>query len=101
MSDDAKIRKFLIEVQKINPVAAEDLLDLYKNHPDIYNEVLHYIQTGEYIEDGAKSANYTAKSLSEKLPHLPPQIIFEFMVGLRDKSEAYQKYVDEGAPIKD
>ena len=99
MSDQAKIRKFLIEEQKMSPLGAENLLEKFEKHADIFNEFLSLIETKNFPETGVKSGSYSAKSLSRELPHLPPQVIYEFLVGLRDEPEKFESYIKEGVPI--
>lgn len=100
MNSDAEIRKYLVEKQGMNPFFAEELLEKLKNHSDIFNEFIDFIKTEEYPESGVKSGDYSAKILSEKLPHLKPQIVYEFLIGLRDKPEKYEGFIKEGALIR-
>ena len=99
MSSDARIRKFLAESQNMSPLAAEELLNKLKKHEDIYREFLEFIKTEEYPENGVKSGEYTSKILSERLSHFPAQNIYEFMIGLRDNPDQFEKFILEGAPV--
>lgn len=94
-----EIQHYLIDTQKLGAFAANSLLDNYKNHTDIVEEFALVIKSGNYPENGITSGNWTAKSLHEKLPHLPDYTIYEFIAGLRDHPEDYEKFIAEGAPI--
>ncbi len=90
------IQDYLVEKCGMNEFFAMQLIERLKTHRDIFNEFVDYVRTGEY-KDGAKSGEWTAKKLSEELPHLEPQTIFEFLIGLRDEPETYEKYIADGA----
>ena len=93
------IQHYLIETKQLGAFAANSLTDNYKKHADIVEEFASVIKTGSYPEKGVMSGDWTAKSLHEKLPHLPDYTIYEFLAGLRDYPEEYEKYIAEGAPI--
>jgi len=91
------IKDYLVKNCGMNEFFAMQLVAKFKNHADIMNEFIDYTRT--HVYKGAKSGEWTAKALSEKLPHLDANTIFEFMVGLRDEPEKYEGYIRDGAPI--
>ena len=101
MNEKGMIRKFLIEEKHLNPFEAEEFINLFLKHDDILKEFIGVIDGGVIPENGVESGEWTAKSLSKKLPHLETYQIYEFLVGLREEPEKYQKYIEEGAPIYD
>ena len=72
-----EIKKYLVEKRGMNEFFAEDLT---KNE---------FIRTGEYAGD--------AKTMHDKLPHLDPEAVFEFLVGLREEPDKYAQYISDGA----
>lgn len=93
-----QIKDYLVKNCGMNEYFAMQLIAKMGKHADIMNEFVEYTRTHEY-KDGVKSGEWTAKSLSKKLPHLEANTIFEFMVGLRDEPEKYEGYIAGGAPI--
>lgn len=49
MSSDAKIRRYLVEVEGMTPVFAEDYLDGLKKHEKDYQEFLETIEKLEKL----------------------------------------------------
>ena len=70
-----------------------------QKYQDIAEEYERAMRIGVIPENGVKSAGWTAKAISDKMPHLPINIVYEFMVGLRDDPVKYLEYVVEGAPV--
>ncbi len=91
-----EIKKYLVEEKKMNMFFADEYIESLKKHEDIAREFLGFIESGKY-ENEATSGEWTAKTLSEKFPHLEPEVIFEFLVGLRNEPEKYNKYISDGA----
>ena len=89
------IEKTLVEQYGMDGFAAITIVKNLNNHDDLMKEFLDVLKNKAYPENGAVSKNWTAKALSEKLPHLPVNIIYEFMAGLRDKPEEYEGYKEE------
>jgi hypothetical protein len=100
MSEKGRIRKFLIEEKHLNPFEAERFVNLFLKYSDICEEFLSVVESGKIPENGVESDGWSAKILSEKLPHLEIQNIYEFIVGLREEPEKYEQYIGEGAPIR-
>jgi hypothetical protein len=99
MSEKGIIREYLVVEKHLDPFAAETFVKKFLKHDDILKEFLTVIETGKIPENGVKSGDWDAKALSEKLPHLEVQNVYEFLVGLRDDPENYLVYIAEGAPI--
>jgi hypothetical protein len=98
--EEVEIKKYLMEKIGIDSFTARNYVKNLKKFPDIFAEFLEFTKTGEYKAEGAVvSANWTAKALSEELPHLPVHIVYEFMIGLREEPELYQQFIAEGAPV--
>jgi hypothetical protein len=93
---EEKVIRFLVDNNGMNEYFAGKFVNNLKKHEDIYAELCEFAETEEY-KDGAKSGEWTAKALHEKLPNLKPQIIFEILAGLRDKPEDFEKYIAESA----
>lgn len=98
MSEKGKIRKFLVEKRHFTPLEAERLANKIMKYDDILQEFLGVVETKKIPEDGVNVGNWTAKTLSEKLQHLELENVYEFLVGLRDEPEKFEKYIAEGAP---
>ena len=92
------IKDYLVKNCGMDQFSAMQFAISFCRHADLMNEFIEYTHTHEF-KDGAKSGEWTAKTLSEKLPHLEAYTIFEFMVGLRETPSRYEKYIAEGAPI--
>lgn len=99
MTSINKIQQYLTKTKQLDSFATSLIIDSYNNHTDIIEEFASVIETGKFPENGITSGDWTAKSLHEALPHLPDYTIYEFLAGLRDYPEEYEKYVAEGAPI--
>ena len=93
-----KIEDYLMNKRNLDAFSVKMLMESFKRHQDILDEFSKAIESGTYPEDGVKSGEWTAKTLSEKLPHLKDYTIYEFMAGLRDNPEEYAGYIAEGAP---
>ena len=91
------IEKYLNETARLDPRSKELLLSRLAKHPDIQAEFQNAIQTGAVPENGVASGEWTAQKISGQLPHLKTHIIYEFLVGLRDEPERYNKYISRGA----
>ena len=99
MTTIEEIQQYLSKTQKLGAFAVSSLLEKYQNHADIVEEFASVIKSGNYPENGATSGGWTAKSLHEKLPHLPDYTVYEFLTGLRDRPEKFEQFIAEGAPI--
>ena len=84
-----EIKKYLVEKRGMNEFFAEDLTKKIEKHDDIKKLFNEFIRTGEYAGD--------AKTMHDKLPHLDPEAVFEFLVGLREEPDKYAQYIAEGA----
>jgi hypothetical protein len=84
------IEQYLTKARGMNEFFAKELTKKIEKHDDIVKLFVEFIKTGTYSGE--------AENLHEKLPHLQPEAIFEFLVGLRDEPEKYAKYIAEGAP---
>lgn len=100
MSEKGIIRRFLVEEKHLDPFSAEALVDKILKYDDILQEFLTVINNGNIPENGVKSGEWDANKLSKQLPHLEVQIIYEFLVGLRDDPEKYLAYIKDGALIQ-
>ncbi len=92
------IQKYLTETKGLRSFEATMLMKRLEKHADIIDEFRSVIKTNTVPENGIKSGEWTAKSLKNKLPQLEIYTIYEFLAGLRDKPEKYQKYIADGTP---
>lgn len=83
------IKKYLVEKRGMNEFFADELAKKIEKHDDIKNLFREFVKSGEYSGD--------AKTMHEKLPHLEPEAVFEFLVGLREEPDKYAQYISDGA----
>ena len=85
----SEIEEFFVKKRNMNEFFAKELAQKIEKHSDVLKLFEEYTKTGKYNGD--------AKTIHEKLPHLEPETVFEFLVGLREEPDKYSQYISDGA----
>lgn len=95
-----KIIRGYLEKTKLPEELLEKKAAGYEAHPDIAKEFEHWIQTGEYPEDGVTVENYTAKKLAELSELMDGEGAFTMLIQLRETPEKALRKIARGFKLR-
>lgn len=95
------IKQYLLTEKKLSPAVAERMLQKFKKHQDIVDELVLWLQTKEYVADNpVKVEGYTADDIHRIAPFLNGVGVFNFMISLREQPEKAKQQIVSGFPRK-
>lgn len=97
--DESLIIQYLRKKGVQNPVVAGNLTEKATRYDDIKQELMGWLRTGEFRDDGVEIEGYRAKDIA-KLAHFMDGVgVCNFMVDLREKPEVAKKHIADGFPV--
>lgn len=97
--DESRILQYLYKKGVENPVVAGNLTAKVTRYDDIKNELMQWLQTGEFSADGLRIEGYSAKDIADLAPFMDGVGVYNFMVDLREQPEVAKKHIADGFPI--
>lgn len=97
---EEKVREYLIGKQGVSEKTAQFLYQKIHKYPDIYEEFLWWLDTGNYKPEGICVEGYTAEKIFEIAPQMNGMGVFNVLVGLRDETERTLQAIEKGFPRK-
>lgn len=97
--DESHIIQYLRRKGVESPEVAGSLTEKATRYDDIKQELLEWLKTGDFREDGVEIEGYKAKDIAKLAPFMDGVGVCNFMVDLREKPEIAKKYIASGFPI--
>lgn len=98
--DESRIIQYLYSKGVKNPAVAGNLVAKATKYDDIRQELLKWLKTGEFKEDGLEIEGHSARDIAELAPFMDGVGVYNFMVDLRENPETAKKYIADGFPIR-
>lgn len=97
--EESQILQYLYKKGVKNPIVAGNLVAKVTKYDDIKRELLGWLKTREFKDDGIKIEGYQAKDIIELAPFMDGVGVYNFLVDLREKPEVAKKQLADGFPI--
>ncbi len=97
--DESRIIQYLRKKGVQNPIVAGNLVEKVTRYDDIRQELMGWLRTGEFGDDGVEIEGYKAKDIARLAPFMDGVGVCNFMVDLREKPEVAKKHIADGFPV--
>lgn len=97
--DESRIIQYLRKKGVKNPVVAGNLTAKVTKYDDIKQELMNWLKTREFKDDGLEIEGYRAKDIAKLAPFMDGVGVYNFMVDLRETSEVAKKHIADGFPV--
>ncbi len=97
--EESQILQYLYQKGVKNPIVAGNLTAKATKYKDIKQELMGWLRTGEFPENGIKIEGYLARDIQKLAPFMNGVGVYNFLVTLREDPESAKKCIAEGFPI--